>query len=103
MGIPLSHDIILMTERFRREGYHVTVDDKALYLKSKIQEDMHRVATIFLFAGTVGIEIFALTVSLVHFFNSNGSHDVVNWGHKTPASIAWLALTLTRCLTFLGV
>merc|ERR1711941_26036 len=50
-----------------------------------------------------GVETIALTVSCVHYFDANGLDGVVSWSNKTPASITWLVLTLTRCLTFVGV
>ena len=54
--IPMSHDFILMTERFKRPGYQITREDKAVFYANKLQEDMHTFAGALSFAITPALE-----------------------------------------------
>ena len=54
--VPMSHDYILMIERFKQPGYQLTLEDKAVFFANKLQEDMHQAAGTLVFAATPGLE-----------------------------------------------
>ena len=54
--IPMSHDYILMIDRFKRPGYQLTQEDRAVFYANKLQEDMHQFAGMLVFAATPALE-----------------------------------------------
>lgn len=54
--IPMSHDYIVMIDRFKRPGYQLTLEDRAVFYANKIQEDMHQFAGGLVFAATPALE-----------------------------------------------
>lgn len=54
--IPMSHDYIVMIDRFKKPGYQLTQEDKAVFYANKLQEDMHQFAGMLVFAATPALE-----------------------------------------------
>ena len=54
--VPMSHDFIVMTDRFKQPGYKVTREDKVIFYANKMQEDMHTAAGALAFAVTPALE-----------------------------------------------
>lgn len=54
--IPMSHDYIVMIDRFKRPGYQLTQEDRAVFYANKLQEDMHQAAGMLVFAATPALE-----------------------------------------------
>lgn len=54
--IPMSHDYIVMIDRFKKPGYQLTQEDRAVFYANKLQEDMHQFAGMLVFAATPGLE-----------------------------------------------
>mmetsp|Transcript_12046 Transcript_12046/g.22697 ORF Transcript_12046/g.22697 Transcript_12046/m.22697 type:complete len:391 (+) Transcript_12046:67-1239(+) len=100
--IPMSHDFIVMTERFKKPGYQITREDKAAFYANKLQEDMHTAAGALSFVMTPVLEGYAIGRGYVEFFGSGIGEDYVAWHHRDGPSYMWLALLIARTLMLVG-
>jgi len=100
--IPMSHDYVEMLERFKQPGYAITDVDKAVYLASKVQEDLHSAAGFIAFGLTPIMEAIALVKAFVCFFDMAGEDDMVRWKDGTLASRMWLLMTCIRVFVICG-
>jgi hypothetical protein len=52
-----------MIDRFKRPGYKLTQEDRAVFYANKLQEDLHQAAGVLVFAVTPALEGGARTIS----------------------------------------
>ncbi|CAJ1365268.1 unnamed protein product [Effrenium voratum] len=100
--VPMSHDYILMIERFKQPGYQLTLEDKAVFFANKLQEDMHQAAGTLVFAATPGLEGYAVGRAYVEFFGNSMGEDYISWNDGNAATYMWLALLFGRTIMLLG-
>jgi len=100
--IPMSHDYILMIERFKEPGYKITKKDKAVIFINKLQEDLHTGAGALAFAVTPVFEGYIVGKGYVEFFNNGIGHEYVRSNVWDTPTQMWFALLLTRTLMLLG-
>ncbi|CAK9050843.1 unnamed protein product [Durusdinium trenchii] len=101
--IPMSHDYILMIDRFKRPGYQLTQEDRAVFYANKLQEDMHQFAGMLVFAATPALEGYAVGRAFVQFFGNGMGDELVKWRDQDAASSMWLILLVARTVMLLGV
>lgn len=101
--IPMSHDYIVMIDRFKRPGYKLTQEDRAVFYANKLQEDLHQAAGVLVFAVTPALEGYAVGRAFVEFFGNGMGEDFVKWKDQDSASLMWLILLVARTVMLLGV
>ncbi|CAE7751512.1 inlA, partial [Symbiodinium necroappetens] len=100
--VPMSHDFIVMTERFKQPGYKVTREDKVIFYANKMQEDMHTAAGALAFAVTPALEGYAIGRAYVQFFGTGIGEHYVAWSHGDTPTYIWLALLIARTFMLVG-
>ncbi|CAE6970600.1 inlA [Symbiodinium sp. CCMP2592] len=100
--VPMSHDFIVMTDRFKQPGYKVTREDKVIFYANKMQEDMHTAAGALAFAVTPALEGYAIGRAYVQFFGTGIGEHYVAWSHGDTPTYMWLALLVARTFMLAG-